>query len=372
MRLSRRGFTFVELLVVMALIGLLAAILLPALARAREAARRSSCQNNLKQWAIVFKMFAKENSGMFPLNSLHISAKDIPISKTRMSVYVGWWQIYPEYLPDAKPNGCPSSIQYPKMAATDYSIPRNSLAGCGAAMVAWANVTNEETDNPCYGKRAAPETFDSIRGQSSSLYFDCSLDVGACAPYVHADMARFGYTDLVRSYKYFGYFINPQWMSKTADDFYAVGSTFLSAPALPYPGATTSGTHMQWGNRNAESFTYPFPTGSTQGSFTIMRLREGVERFVTTDINNPEASADARADIVVSYDEAIAYNGQVVDPTDGPRFNHVPTGANLLYMDGHVEFVRVGSRGGRFWPVNQFFARQMATTGAWASGLNFP
>ena len=64
----QRGFTLIELLVVIAIIAILAAILLPALARAREAARRASCQSNLKQLGVVYKLYSGESShGRYPL-----------------------------------------------------------------------------------------------------------------------------------------------------------------------------------------------------------------------------------------------------------------------------------------------------------------
>ncbi len=65
-RSGTSAFTLIELLVVIAIIAILAAILFPVFARARENARKSNCQSNLKQIGIGFAMYAQDFDEMLP------------------------------------------------------------------------------------------------------------------------------------------------------------------------------------------------------------------------------------------------------------------------------------------------------------------
>jgi len=74
----KRGFTLIELLVVIAIIAILAAMILPALSRAKERAHNVACLNNLKQWGLALTMYLDENNQLLPDFSIPSSAAGAP------------------------------------------------------------------------------------------------------------------------------------------------------------------------------------------------------------------------------------------------------------------------------------------------------
>ncbi len=73
---QREGFTIIELMFVIAIIGVLAAILLPALARAREQGRRASCMANLSQLGLALRLYAEEHDGRLPWREGGLEVED--------------------------------------------------------------------------------------------------------------------------------------------------------------------------------------------------------------------------------------------------------------------------------------------------------
>ncbi len=316
------GFTLIELLVVITIISILASILMPALSKARESARRITCNSNLRQIGMALNMYMTERDGRMPQGNMNW----LP---TRNNYMMDGRAVYPNYIDTLEIFMCPSDLEKSDKMFQDVTWDpeyQDPLRG---------NVTSPFLDE-VYQKRFDPDCLTS----QSYLYL----------PYA-----------LVSDFQALNLFVGV-----CENTFPPVGpGGNVPNPNIPRPGGSggamtgrfnepTSLNDLMlveriWGFMDQDIFVGYNDLGYGCGigdSPVIPRLRDGIEKSFITDINDPGGFSVSSSNLPILFDVFTSRRGSL------QINNHGISGGNILFFDGHVEFVNYPQK----MPYSRFFA----------------
>ena len=127
------GFTLIELLVVIAIIALLMGVLMPALARVKKQAKTSACLMNLRQWGVMFTMYASDNDSQLPPTQY-----DAYYDNQGRKIHHDWtFTLRPYYMKEPKIRVCPAAK---KLACSNADCGGNPMNYQGAALLGWGKI----------------------------------------------------------------------------------------------------------------------------------------------------------------------------------------------------------------------------------------